>query len=280
MKVYSNKEIYQFFVEQTWQLTENWYKNLDKKNSSGVYASNDPVVIQEVKQQNYEFHENFAEVFTKEKDSFLADFEKWILKVAQDQEHAQTPIHFIIREFHRTQHQYLQLMTAFIEENKDSISVNEIHTIYQIITDTMGYVIEWFTKEYNKSSEKRLHAQQELILELSTPVIALNKKTALLPLVGEIDTARAKILLEKTLEQCNRLGVNRLLLDLSGVVIIDTMVAHQIFQLIEALSLIGVKTNLSGIRPEVAQTAIQLGLKFDNIEVNSSLANSIKLANI
>ena len=278
--MYSNKELYHFFVEKTWQITEDWYENLDKTNSSGVYASNDPEVIKAVKQQNYEFHENFAEVFRKEEGSFLADFEQWILKVAQDQEHAQTPIHFIIREFHRTQNQYLDLMNEFIEKNEDKFSLKEIHTIYQVISETMGYVIEWFTKEYNRNSEKRLHAQQELILELSTPVIALNNNTALLPLVGEIDTARAKILLEKTLEQCNRLGVNRLLLDLSGVVIIDTMVAHQIFQLVEALSLIGVKTDLSGIRPEVAQTAIQLGLKFDNISVNSSLANAIKLANI
>ncbi len=278
--MYSNKELYHFFVEKTWQLTEDWYENLDKSNSSGVYASNDPEIIKAVKQQNYEFHENFAELFRKEEGSFLADFEKWILKVAQDQEHAQTPIHFIIREFHRTQKQYLDLMNEFIEKNKDKLSLKEIHTIYQIISETMGNVIEWFTKEYNRNSEKRLHAQQELILELSTPVIALNNDTALLPLVGEIDTARAKILLEKTLEQCNRLGVNRLLLDLSGVVVIDTMVAHQIFQLVEALSLIGVKTDLSGIRPEVAQTAIQLGLKFDNISVNSSLANAIKLAKI
>lgn len=278
--MYSNKELHHFFVEKTWQLTEDWYENLDKSNSSGVYASNDPEIIKAVKQQNYEFHENFAELFRKEEGSFLADFEKWILKVAQDQEHAQTPIHFIIREFHRTQKQYLDLMNEFIEKNKDKLSLKEIHTIYQIISETMGYVIEWFTKEYNRNSEKRLHAQQELILELSTPVIALNNDTALLPLVGEIDTARAKILLEKTLEQCNRLGVNRLLLDLSGVVVIDTMVAHQIFQLVEALSLIGVKTDLSGIRPEVAQTAIQLGLKFDNISVNSSLANAIKLAKI
>lgn len=278
--MYSNKELYHFFVEKTWQLTEDWYENLDKSNSSGVYASNDPEIIKAVKQQNYEFHENFAELFRKEEGSFLADFEKWILKVAQDQEHAQTPIHFIIREFHRTQKQYLDLMNEFIEKNKDKLSLKEIHTIYQIISETMGNVIEWFTKEYNRNSEKRLHAQQELILELSTPVIALNNDTALLPLVGEIDTARAKILLEKTLEQCNRLGVNRLLLDLSGVVVIDTMVAHQIFQLVEALSLIGVKTDLSGIRPEVAQTAIQLGLKFDNISVNSSLAIAIKLAKI
>ena len=278
--MYSNKELYHFFVEKTWKITEDWYESLDKSNSSGVYTSNDPEVIKVVKQQNYEFHGNFAELFRKEKSSFLADFEQWILKVAQDQEHAQTPIHFIIREFHRTQKQYFDLMNEFIEKNKDNISFNEIHTIYQIISETMGYVIEWFTKEYNRNSEKRLHAQQELILELSTPVIALNNNTALLPLVGEIDTARAKILLEKTLEQCNRLGVNRLLLDLSGVVVIDTMVAHQIFQLVEALSLIGVKTDLSGIRPEVAQTAIQLGLKFDNISVNSSLAHAIKLANI
>ncbi|MCE4049319.1 MULTISPECIES: STAS domain-containing protein [Bacillaceae] len=278
--MYSNNELYHFFVKKTWQITEDWYESLDKSNSSGVYASNDPEIIKGVKQQNYEFHENFAEVFRKEEGKFSADFEQWILKVAQDQEHSQTPIHFIIREFHRTQKQYLDLMTEFIEEHKDNLAVSEIHTIYQVVTETMANVIEWFTKEYNRNSEKRLHAQQELILELSTPVIALNNQTALLPLVGEIDTARAKILLEKTLEQCNRLGVNRLLLDLSGVVIIDTMVAHQIFQLIEALSLIGVKTDLSGIRPEVAQTAIQLGLKFDNISVNSSLANAIKLANI
>lgn len=275
-----NKELYNFFLNETRNLTEEWYLNLDKDNSMGIYSSNDLEVINAVKQQNYDFHVKFAEVFNKEKVSFFSDFKSWILLTAQDRGHLETPINYIIREFHRTQEQYLELATKYIENNKDTFSIKDIHFVYQTITETMGYVIEWFTKVYNKNSEHKLYAQQELILELSTPVIALNKEVAMLPLVGEIDTTRAKILLEKTLEACARLGVQQLLLDLSGVVIIDTMVAHQIFQLTDALCLIGVKTHLSGIRPEVAQTAIQLGLKFDNISINSSLAKSIKVAEI
>ncbi|KAB7669942.1 STAS domain-containing protein [Bacillus sp. B1-b2] len=278
--MYVNNQLYQFFIEKTWSLTEEWYTSIDKSNTAGIYATENPSVIELLKQQNYEFHVKFSEVFNKEKEAFLFDFKSWILKVASDPEHTQTPIQFIIKEFHRTQEQYLKLAKLFIERDKDNYSIQEIHQIYHSITVTMNHVIEWFTKEFNKNAEKRLHAQQELILELSTPVIALNRNVALLPLVGEIDTTRAKILLEKTLEECNRLGINVLLLDLSGVVIIDTMVAQQIFQLIDALSLIGVKTHLSGIRPEVAQTAIQLGLKFDKVSVNSTLAKSIKLAYI
>ncbi|PLR89988.1 STAS domain-containing protein [Bacillus sp. T33-2] len=276
----TNKDLYHFFLDKTWQLTEEWYANLDKSDPAGVYASTDPEAIKAVKQQNYAFHVKFSEVFNKEKSTFLADFENWILMVAQDEEHAQTPLHFIIREFHRTQNQYLDLITEFIETHNEQYSLNEFNSMFRLVTDTMSYVIEWFTEEYNRHAVKRLAAQQELILELSTPVIALSKEVALLPLVGEIDTARAKILHERTLTECSRLGVNRLLLDLSGVVFVDTMVAQQIFQLIDALRLIGVSTSLSGIRPEVAQTAIQLGLSFDNICINSSLAKSIKLAKI
>ncbi|GAM13949.1 RsbR, positive regulator of sigma-B [Mesobacillus selenatarsenatis SF-1] len=64
--------------------------------------------------------------------------------------------------------------------------------------------------------------------------------------------------------------------DLSGVAMIDTMVAHQLFQLLNALKLIGVKTTLSGIRPEIAQTAVQLGLSFIETEVRTSLAQDLE----
>ncbi|WP_062350218.1 STAS domain-containing protein [Bacillus kwashiorkori] len=275
--MHRNKELYQYFLDESWRLTEQWYDRLNKNKSSGVYASNDPAVIEQVKKQNNEFHQKFAQVFEIDKEPFLKEFEEWIIMVAQDEEHTRTPLHEIIREFHQTQDQYIDFISEFFDLHKDKYPSEEIKLIFRTVIDTMNFVIEWFTEEYNKFSQKKLKAQQELILELSTPVIALSEEIALLPLIGEIDTARAKILLEKTLEQCSKLGVKELLLDLSGVVVIDTAVAHQLFQLIDALALIGVKTSLSGIRPEVAQTAIQLGLTFNNISIHSSLANSINL---
>jgi rsbT co-antagonist protein RsbR len=97
-----------------------------------------------------------------------------------------------------------------------------------------------------------------------------------LPLVRDIDTARAAAILENTIKQCAEQKVSQLFIDLSGVVIIDRMVAHQIFQLINGLSLIGVKTTLSGIRREIATTAIQLGLSFANISIASTLSKAIE----
>jgi rsbT co-antagonist protein RsbR len=203
--MYRNKELYQFFLEKTWALTEDWYKRLDKSDVSGVYASDNIAVINSVKQQNYEFHKHFCEVFIKDETIFFDELEQWIVEIAQDEEHI-----------------------------------------------------------------------NELIMELSSPVISLNREIALLPLVGDIDTTRAKIMLESTLQQCASLGVNELLLDLSGVVMIDTMVAQQLFQLIKALDLIGVKTTLSGVRPEIAQTSVQLGISFDKVTIKSTLSSAIK----
>ncbi|WP_442598795.1 STAS domain-containing protein [Neobacillus sp. D3-1R] len=273
--MHRNKELYQFFIEKTWQLTEEWYEALDKSEDSGVYASNDSDIIQNIKKQNYEFHQHFCEVFVKEETEFFRELEKWIVKVAQDENHLKTPIQYILREFFRTQEQYLNLIIEFSEIHKDQYSKSEIDAWHRIVIKTFSEVMIWFTEEYNNHSQRRLQAQQELIIQLSSPVILLNKDVAILPLVGEIDTARAKFMLESTLEQCAKLGVNQLLLDLSGVVIIDTMVAHQIFQLIEALNLIGVRTTLSGIRPEIAQTTVQLGLSFHKVSIKSTLSKAI-----
>ncbi|WP_026696083.1 STAS domain-containing protein [Peribacillus kribbensis] len=275
-----NKELYEFLHKKTWELTENWYADLDRNSVSGVYASQDPSVVEGLKQQNHEFHKRFIEVFQKDEASFFKEFEKWVLAVAQDKEHLVTPIQDILREFFRTQDQYLDLLTEFIRLNVNKYSKSQIESWYRITIKTFGRIMIWFTEEHNNHSQKRLNAQQELIVELSSPVISLSREIALLPLVGDIDTARAKFMIENTLKQCAKLGVNQLFLDLSGVVMIDTMVAHQLFQLIEALNLLGVKTTLSGVRPEIAQTAVQLGLSFDHISVKSTLSSAISSADL
>ena len=83
------------------------------------------------------------------------------------------------------------------------------------------------------------------------------------------------MILENTLHQCSEKRITQLYIDLSGVAMIDTMVAQQLFTLIESLGMLGVKATLSGIRPEIAQTAVQLGLSFSNLSIRSSLAEAI-----
>ncbi|WP_046174939.1 STAS domain-containing protein [Domibacillus indicus] len=270
-----NKELYSYLMDQTERLTEEWYQTLEKSNSSGVYASSSEEDIKLVKKQNQEFHKQFFQVFTKEEASCIKQFEEWIVNVASDPNHLATPSHSILNEYYRTRDQYIELVREFVSLQKGQYTQEDIDLWNKMIIDTMDKVTVWFIEEHSKYLKKRLQDHQELIYELSSPVIKLNETTGLLPLVGDIDTARAKLILENTLTQCADKKLNCLYVDLSGVVAIDTMVAQQIFQLHDALSLIGVKTTLSGIRPEIAQTAIQLGLSFDNIPVTSTLSRAL-----
>lgn len=77
--------------------------------------------------------------------------------------------------------------------------------------------------------------------------------------------------------QCREQKSEKLFIDLSGIAIIDTVVAHQIFQVISGLKIIGIETALSGISPEIAQTAVQLGVNFKNIKVYNTLAQAMKV---
>lgn len=270
-----NKELHKFFLNHTKEMSEEWYQTINKKNSSGIYVTTDQDSIRKLKQQNYEFYLHMANIFLEERDAFFDEFNKWIHKIANDSAHIETPIHYVIREFLRVRDQYFSYINRFAKENDQKIEQQRIDNWKDLIQDVFDYVVLQFVEGTHNASLKQLRAQQEMINELSSPIISISSDTALLPLVGDIDTARAKVILENTLEQCTAKEVDQLFIDLSGVVIIDTMVAHEIFQLIDALNLIGVKTTLSGIRPEIAVTAVQLGIPLDRISIESTLSNSI-----
>ncbi|OCA88870.1 STAS domain-containing protein [Pseudobacillus wudalianchiensis] len=269
-----NKKMYTFLIEKAKQLTEEWYESLDKSDPSGVYASNDPEVVKKLKEQNFRFHGYLCNLLIEEEEDFYKKFDDWIFEVSRSKDHLNTPIHFIIREFMRVRLQYMEFINEFARENSD-ISHERVDEWKDKFVKAFDKVVLKFTEETYTYQTKMLQAQREMINELSSPVIMLKGGVALLPLVGDIDTQRAKFLLENTLKQCAKLQVNHLLIDISGVVMIDTMVAYQLFQLIEALNLIGVKSTLSGIRPEIAQTAVQLGLNFDSVHTVSTLSRAL-----
>ena len=274
-----NEQLRTFLLNNAKRLTEEWYDSLDKNSAIGVYASTDSKVIQTLKEQNYEFHLYVCNVFVEDEKDFFKAFEVWINKIAKDSEHARTPVSSVIKEFMRVRKQYCDCVDEFVRNSKDKIETKLINEWEEHVIRIFDITILKFVTAAEDVATIRLRAHQELIHELSSPVITIKKDVALLPLVGDIDTTRAKMILENTLQQCAKKHIAHLYIDLSGVVLVDTMVAHQIFQLIDTLSLLGIKSTLSGIRPEVAQTAIQLGLSFTNIRIKSNLAQALETDN-
>ncbi|MCG3089723.1 STAS domain-containing protein [Sporosarcina cyprini] len=266
------EELYEFLMSKATELTERWYEEADK--TSGVYASTNPKEISFLKEQNKLFHLKFFKVLKEDEDIFLKNLEEWILAVAKDESHQVTPINSIMKEFYRVRNHYLELVQQFIAEQNGT--EEELNNWSQVIIDTMDHVTIWFLEEYDRYSMERLHSHRELINELSVPVISLTPTTGLLPLIGDIDTVRAKSILDEALEQSAGKGLDRLFIDLSGVLVVDTMVAQQLFQLHESLRLLGIQTTICGIRPEIAQTATQLGLSFDNISICSTLQRALQ----
>jgi len=273
--VNKNEQLRTFLLNNAKRLTEEWYDSLDKNSAIGVYASTDSKVIQTLKEQNYEFHLYVCNVFVEDEKDFFRSFEVWINKIAKDSEHARTPVSSVIKEFMRVRKQYCDCIDEFVRNSKDEIEPELINKWEEHVIHIFDITILKFVTTAEDVATIQLRAHQELIHELSSPVITIKKDVALLPLVGDIDTTRAKIIIESTLQQCADKHIAHLYIDLSGVVMVDTMVAHQIFQLIDALNLLGVKSTLSGIRPEIAQTAIQLGLSFTNIRIKSNLSQAL-----
>lgn len=267
--------LHEYFLEKTWSLTEEWYASIER-SQKGVYGSKDPKVVEVLKRQNHDFHVNFSAIFNKDEKEFYEGFNEWVTEIAQDEAHLATPITDIVQEFFRTQEQYLDLIEEYETHYEGSLSSQEANSWKRAIVKAFSQIILRFSSENAKVIEERSNAQQEMIIELSSPVIILADKTGLLPLIGEITSYRAKVMFENTLQKSAKHGLERLFVDLSGVPVIDTMVVHQIFQLIKGLKLIGVRTSLSGIRPDIAQTAVNLGIQFKDIEVYSTLAQAVK----
>jgi rsbT co-antagonist protein RsbR len=149
-----------------------------------------------------------------------------------------------------------------------------IEFFYQVITrfdSVVDRAVHWLSMSYAEMYAIRIGAAEATSLELSIPVIKITETIGVIPLVGDLDTKRAHELMEKSLQQSIKYGLEHVIIDLSGVPIIDTMVADQIFKVIEALNLVGITVCLSGIRAEIAQTIVHLGINFRNTSTYSSL---------
>ncbi|HEX4173609.1 MAG TPA: STAS domain-containing protein [Acetobacteraceae bacterium] len=130
---------------------------------------------------------------------------------------------------------------------------------------------------YARTREEVIKRQQQELLELSTPVVQLWDGILALPLIGTLDSARTQIVMESLLQQIVASGAEIAIIDITGVPTVDTLVAQHLIKTISAARLMGADCILSGIRPQIAQTIVHLGLEL-NVISKATMADALALA--
>ena len=133
-------------------------------------------------------------------------------------------------------------------------------------------------RSYTEEWERTVRLQRIALQELSASLMPVFDRVSIMPLVGTVDTERAKLIIENLLEGVVEQRAEVVLLDITGVPIVDTMVAHHLIQAAEAVRLVGAKCLLVGIRPEIAQTIVTLGIDLTNFATTSTLERGVQEA--
>jgi rsbT co-antagonist protein RsbR len=163
--------------------------------------------------------------------------------------------------------------------------------VYELVADTAGLAPEFLAfsrmvddlglltfETYATAREQVIADQATAMMELSTPVIRLWEGIIAVPLVGTLDSARTQLVMEKLLETLVATGADHAVLDITGVPTVDTEVAQHLLKTAGAVRLLGAECIISGIRPQVAQTIVSLGIEFGDIATKATLADALAYA--
>jgi len=134
------------------------------------------------------------------------------------------------------------------------------------------------TEAYQKGREEVIRRQQQELLELSTPVVVLWEGILALPLIGTLDSARTQVVMESLLQKIVETGAGIAIIDITGVPTVDTLVAQHLLKTVSAARLMGADCIISGIRPQIAQTIVHLGVNLSDVITKSSLADAFAVA--
>jgi rsbT co-antagonist protein RsbR len=144
------------------------------------------------------------------------------------------------------------------------------------VNDIIDMFIDSYTAYYVNYKDEMLNSHRQTLDELSVPIIPLTEKVCILPIVGNVDTYRAKKIREKTLVKVKELKAQQLIIDISAVPYVDTAVVNHLFKIVKGIKLLGCSTILTGISAEIADTMIELGIEIgDELKTRSDLQQAL-----
>ena len=147
--------------------------------------------------------------------------------------------------------------------------------VVTLLLDQLGL---FAVESYQKGREEVIRRQQEEISELSTPVVQLWDGVLALPLIGTLDSARTQVVMESLLQAIVQTGSAIAIIDITGVPVVDTLVAQHLLKTVAAARLMGADCIISGIRPQIAQTIVHLGVEINDVVTKATLADALAVA--
>lgn len=161
------------------------------------------------------------------------------------------------------------------ELGSDPKALQEAMWLFTTLIDKLGlYTIEVF----QATREEVIARQQQELMELSTPVVRLWENILALPLIGTLDSARTQVVMQNLLDAIVQTRSDFAIIDITGVPVVDTLVAQHLLKTVAAARLMGADCLISGIRPQIAQTIIHLGVDLSEVTTKATLADAFAIA--
>jgi rsbT co-antagonist protein RsbR len=146
------------------------------------------------------------------------------------------------------------------------------------VSELVDAMAQFTAAAYQNSREEMISRQQQELLELSTPVVKLWDGVLAVPMIGTLDSGRSQLVMEALLQRIVETGSEMAILDITGVPTVDTLVAQHLIKTVAAIRLMGADCIISGIRPQIAQTIVHLGIDLQGVTTKASLADALATA--
>lgn len=269
----SKTELSQFLRKNIVFYTEEWIQYLEKNKSYLTSLLNENGDM-----ENFRTHGN--PIMSLVANNIVQIKMEEIMDVARERgvKGAKTefPMHLAWELFQSSRGIIWNAIKSYFMESKTTLTTEEFFTLERKVNDIIDFYIDSYTAYFVNYKEELLKSHRETVDELSVPIIPIAEKVCILPIVGNVDTYRAKKIREKTLLRVKELKAHQLIIDISGVPFVDTAVVNHLFKIVKGIKLLGCSTVLTGISPEIADTMIELGIEIDSeLKTRSDLQQAL-----
>jgi rsbT co-antagonist protein RsbR len=245
--------------------------------SGGDARRDDLMKESEVREQSREFLSLFREAVGADGDDVLSAAWEPVRDMLRGVSESRTQQGFSPSEvamfvFSLKQPLFARLRSEFAQ---DAQALAEATWTVTLVLDRLGL---YTTEVFQKTREDVIGRQQQEMMELSTPVVKLWDGVLALPMIGTLDSGRTQVVMESLLNRIVESGAEIAILDITGVPTVDTLVAQHLIKTVTAARLMGADCIISGIRPQIAQTIVHLGVDLKDIITKANLADAFALA--